>query len=409
MSGSFLSAPASDERTAPPLRRVLGTVSLAWVFGSVYAMTTTSQAITVFAGKLGASNFQFGLLTAIPFIAALLSVPGAVLSECIGRCKPVFLSAFYVQRSMWFLIALAPVWMLTHPNVLPATCALPCFLCLLFAAHASGSVGVPSYLSWMGDVVPSRIKGNYFARRRQLGNLTALPAAVFVGWLLDRQTGSSTLAVLTTCAILFGCSAVCGLTDIHLFQFVPPTPRPAKRFSDVIGAFSQPLRDKAFLRFSFVIGWLTFAINLFGQFATLYLIEQAGASNLSAQLILVAAPMAAQLLVFRAWGKAADRIGKRPLIVAASIGLIPVSIGWCFVGPSTLWLAYILSAVTAALWAAIEVVNLNLVLEASNDSRAAGGCYAAVNTVIVNVAGCVGGLAAGFIAQALGQWHWQPI
>jgi MFS family permease len=409
LSRPLLSVASHGEQTAPPLRRMLGTVSLAWMFGSVYAMTTTSQAITVFADKLGASNFQFGLLTAIPFLAALLSVPGAVLSECLGRCKPVFLNSFYVQRGLWFLIALVPIWILTHPNFLSPGCALTCFLWLLFAAHASGSVGVPSYISWMGDVVPSRIKGNYFARRRQLGNLTALPAAVFVGWLLDRQAGNSNLAVLITCAILFGCSAICGLTDIHLFQFVPPTPRPTKRLGDVIGAFRQPLRDKAFLRFSFVIGWLTFAINLFGQFATLYLIERAGASNLSAQLILVAAPMGAQLVVFRAWGKAADRIGKRPLIIVAAIGLIPVSIGWCFVGASTLWLAYILSALTAALWAAIEVVNLNLVLEASSDSRAAGGCYAAVNTVIVNVAGCLGGLGAGFVAQALEHWTWRPI
>ena len=176
----------------------------------------------------------------------------------------------------------------------------------------------------------------------------------------------------------------------------------------MIGAFRQPLHDKAFLRFSFVIGWLTFAINLFGQFATLYLIERAGASNLSAQLILVATPMGAAGRVLR-WGKAADRIGKRPLIVAATMGLIPISIGWCFVSAGTLWLAYILSALTAALWAAIEVVNLNLVLEASSDSRAAGGCYAAVNTVIVNVAGCLGGLGAGFVAQALEHWTWQPI
>ena len=85
VSRPLLSVAPQNERNAPPLRRVLGTISLAWVFGSVYAMTTTSQAITVFADKLGASNFQFGLLTAIPFIAALLSVPGAVLSECLGR------------------------------------------------------------------------------------------------------------------------------------------------------------------------------------------------------------------------------------------------------------------------------------------------------------------------------------
>ena len=119
--------------------------------------------------------------------------PARCSANAWGDSKPVFLNSFYVQRGLWFLIVLVPIWILTHPSFLSPGSALTCFLWLLFAAHASGSVGVPSYLSWMGDVVPSRIKGNYFARRRQLGNLTALPAAVFVGWLLDRQAGNSNL------------------------------------------------------------------------------------------------------------------------------------------------------------------------------------------------------------------------
>jgi MFS family permease len=127
-------------------------------------------------------------------------------------------------------------------------------------------------------------------------------------------------------------------------------------------------------------------------------------------MILVATPMVAQLLVLGIWGRAADRMGKRPLLILSSIGLAPVALGWCFVMPGGLWLGYFLSAAGAALWAAVEVVNMNLVLESASMENETGGgsSYAAVNMVIINVAGCLGGLAAGLVAQMLSQWHWQP-
>jgi len=37
-----------------------------------------------------------------------------------------------------------------------------------------------------------------------------------------------------------------------------------------------------------------------------------------------------------------------------------------------------------------------------------GSAYVAVNCVIVNIAGCLGGLAAGLIAQELQAWSWVP-
>ena len=37
-----------------------------------------------------------------------------------------------------------------------------------------------------------------------------------------------------------------------------------------------------------------------------------------------------------------------------------------------------------------------------------GGGYVAINSVIINLAGCLGGIAAGLIAQTLSAWDWAP-
>ncbi|MBC8109286.1 MAG: hypothetical protein H7Z14_22060, partial [Anaerolineae bacterium] len=75
---------------------------------------------------------------------------------------------------------------------------------------------------------------------------------------------------------------------------------------------------------------------------------------------------------------------------------------------TALWIGYALAAAGAARWAGVEVANFNLVLEfsGSDEHGAPGTSYVAVNSVIINLAGCAGGLASGFVAQSLKNWAW---
>lgn len=401
------SVPA-DRQAERPLRNTLGILTLSGVFWCVWFNTTTGTPLTLFAQKLGASNFEFGLLTALPFLASLMSIPGSFWIERTGRRKGPFLWSLYSQRLMWGPIALAPLFLASRFGLSGPGAALDLFLVLVFLMYAVGSVGGPAWLSWMSDVVPSRLNGKYFSRRRQWGILVAAPTAAFVGWFLDHCVPDDAHAVLGWCAIFFLCAAVCGLADIHMHQYLPARDRPPRQSLRLVETFGQPLRDRPFLIASALIAALTFALTFLGQFATLFLLNQIGAGNMTVQMALVVAPMVGQWLLLGAWGRAADRAGKRPLLVLAAIGLLPVGLGWCFVTRGNLWLAYLLSAAGAALWTGVEVVNMNLVLEKSANRRQGAGGYAAVNSVIVNVAGCLGGLVAGAIAQALTNWHWQP-
>ena len=398
-------------------RRSMGLITLGWIFGSVWLTATTGSPTTVFLKELGASPFQFGLVAALPFVASLLSLPASLLIECTGERKKIFLYGLYLQRLLWFPIALLPLWLVSHHGSAAAPGAMRLFLLLVFIMHAAGAAGGPAWVSWMADVVPDRVRGKYFSRRRQWGLVSAIPTALLAGWMLDKcSAAGDAMTTLRWCAIVFMCAAVFGVADIHLFQYLPDAPKAPRRGLGLLRALGGPLRDRQFLWFAAFVGTLTFAVGFMHQFVTLYLLDKkhVGLSSGATQLVVLVVPMAAQFLALPVWGRAVDRMGKKPVLAIAAMGMAPVALGWCLLGPHNLWLAFVLAAAHVVLWSGIEIANFNLVLEMSGSDSAAsktggGSAYVAVNTVIVNVAGCLGGIAAGLIAQGLKDWAWAPV
>src|SRR5204862_5379585 len=195
----------SSDRPAPEgaARRSMEIITLGWLFGSVWNTATTGSPATVFLKELDASPFQFGVVAALPFIASLLSLPASLLIERTGARKKIFLYTLYFQRLLWFPIALVPLWLVSRYGAAGAPGAMRVFLLLMFIMHAAGAAGGPAWVSWMADGVPERLRGKYFSRRRQWGVVSAVPAALLAGWMLDRCCAAcDSITVLRWCEIL---------------------------------------------------------------------------------------------------------------------------------------------------------------------------------------------------------------
>ncbi|HZZ42244.1 MAG TPA: MFS transporter [Tepidisphaeraceae bacterium] len=410
---------SSPNNPAPQtLRRTLSLITLAWLFGSVWFNATSGTPYTNFAKSLNCSAFEFGLLAAIPYLASLINIPASLLTEATGQRKLLFLLGLYGQRLLWIPIALVPLYMV-HLHGVTRSATLT-FLFLILIMQLSGAVGGPAWLSWMGDIVPTRAAGRYFAARRVWGTFSAIPSALVAGLLLDRYTNTAPLFTsMSWCAAILIVAALFGIADIATFHWVPEVRRPPQKGIHLLQSMRAPLHDRNFLRFGAYVATITFAISFMGQFVTLYILDMLSSNgnplthtNTLTQLMVIVAPSVAQLLVFPIWGRCADRMGKRPLLILAGLGLVPVAVGWCFVTAEHIWLGYVLSALGAAFFAGVEVANLNLVLELSVPGQSPGSGssgYIAVNSVIVNLAGCLGGISSGLIAQSLQNHHFHII
>lgn len=388
------------------VRRAMRFVSVAWVFGAVWITATGGAPLALFAQDLGASRREFGVLAALPALTTLFSPLGTLLADRFGRRKLIFIVGLYSQRLVWLVLAPVVLYLLHLCAPGHSQPALMLFLLLMFLQNVGSSIGGVPWTSWMADIVPERLRGRYFNRRRQFGILSAIPTACIVGWWLDHRVDpTDPAAMLRTCALIFSMSAVFGMADIASFHFIPDIPLPPKKGLRMLATLSEPLHHRQFLVAVGFTATMTFALGFMGQFVTLYLIDRVRATNFQTQVMLLILPMIAQLLVLPIWGKASDRMGKKPLLVLSGLGMVLPGLGWCFLTGHDIWFGYFVAGLGAAMYAGIETANQNLVIEMSVGS---GSSYVAANSIITSIAACLGGFASGMVAQALGDWHWRP-
>lgn len=216
----------SEPKTAPPtpasridIRTHLPTITLTWVFGAFWLWTVSGAALTRFATELHTPEWGFGVLSGIPFVAALFQFVGLYMQRPgVGR-KTFFLWTVTSARFMWCITALIPWVLPNHPDIwwiLMSIC--------IFTAWSLNHMGGPAWMSWMADIIPHKVRGRYFATRYRIGIIMGLIATLLIGYTLtyvQQKSGSDTHLILKVTSIIIGFSGLMGMLDPLLFKSVP--------------------------------------------------------------------------------------------------------------------------------------------------------------------------------------------
>ncbi|MBT3201314.1 MAG: MFS transporter [Phycisphaerales bacterium] len=375
-------------------------VTAAWMMGIIWMFAVSGSRLNLFGRMLGFNDFHFGLMTALTFLATFAQLAATILVERSGLKKNQFLFCGLVSRFLWIVIAAIP---LIFP--LPSPWAIWSMLTLVLLSAMMLSMATPAWHTWMGDLIPRRIRGRYFATRNAFTLLVKIPVVVFLGLLLDQITNPNpsgigdpiiTAAMQPTllwviCGIFFA-AGLLGMGDIALFfrirEVVGTTPdkprepavdirvKPRQNSSIVAMAghslrylqaviaqlLIDPLRDPVFRRYVAYSATITFAASVSGQYFWRTLLENYKFGQLGSDVLFVVMGPLASLMSLRMTGRLLDKWGRRPVLLFGTSIIIFTTLPYFFATRHTPapqfvieWCNSIVSTV-AGLWGRGDIV-----------------------------------------------------
>lgn len=283
--------------------------------------------LAAFALLLGASNFQIGVMIAIPFMVQPLQIFAVMAVEKAQMRKIYAVISYFVAYSMWIPISILPFLMET-PNAGAVSLMLG-FIGLRGMANAFVNT---SWNGWLRDIVPQDIMGKFFARRLQLATVASVVAAIggaaFIDWW--KESGPAAEIFGYSYAMLFG-SILFGFTAVGFMARIPE-PRmmvPDGPRRSVAESLKRPLRDRNFrqlIKFTFL--W-NFVAHLAVPFFTVYMLVVLEMSLTTVVALGVLSQMA-NVFFLRIWGPLVDQYGSKVVLSLCSSLYFLVILGWTF-------------------------------------------------------------------------------
>ncbi len=339
---------ASHDR--PNLRRDLKLITadgLAW--SVMVGCGETYLAAMVLA--LGLGELAAGLVASIPLVCgATLQLISPFAVHRLGSHRKWVLICAFIQAMAFVPLMLAAI----HGSM--PTWAV--FLAVSFY-WAGGWGAAAGWNTWVGTLVPRRIRTRYFALRNRAIQATTLVALTTGAALLDsfERAGHPLMGFM----IAFGLATLCRLISCgFLWRQSEPTPMPEGHrvvpLREMLGRFRGG-RDGRLLGYMLMV---QMAVQISGPFFNPYMLAQLEFHYWS-YLGLIAVAYVSKIGTMHVLGTSGSRLGAQTILRIGGVGMVPLSAMW-IVSDSYGWLMLVQVA-AGCLWGFYEFATFLLLLE----------------------------------------------
>ena len=350
------------------------------------------------------------------FIAGLLSFMGAPPATCalIGAfpqlgCVMQLISPFLFERlrrrkGCIILCCFGFRFLLGMAGVIP----------LLFSGGGTGAV-VPIYLvaflmagfvtpglsQWIMDLAPGEKRGSFFAKRDILSSALSAGIILLMSRLLDGRiaVGKPQEGYL----IVFSTVAFLAIVDALLLTRITE-PRESKTMKLMPQDLLRPFVNRRFRPIIVFIALWFFTQNLSSGFLAVY---QLTVLKLDHSMIAAMALISSALGIVMSfvWGRVADKVGFKRLMLYGCMLMAVGYMGWCFLPVSRAYLAPLVQCVTMAGSGAYGMANLNIQYQLSPEEGKTAylGVTAAVSNLMGYAAVLLGAQAQPLLANSFGR------
>lgn len=339
---------------------------------------------SAFALFLRATAPQVALLSTLPaLLGSLAQLLSAWLGRRLGKRRPLVLLGASVQALAWLPLLTLPFWL--------SGTAVPFLLVFITVYFAGANLAAPQWTSIMGDLVPERRRGRFFARRTRLTAITTFAALLTAGALLHVLDirGSTVGGFVLVFAVAF-CARLVSIYHLARMHEPPSQPAPA-------GApdrdWLNPVRDSGALWFSLYFMLMQGSVAIAGPFFAVYMLRDLHFSYLQFTAVTGTAVLV-QFLTLSTWGRISDVFGNR-LILRVTSMLVPI-LPLLWIMSENFWYLLALQSVSGLAWAGLSLSAGNLLFDLVPSRQRA--TYAAFHNVATALGVFVGGMfGAGLV------------
>lgn len=344
--------------------------------------------LSAFALFLKASTPQMGLLASLPsLLASLVQLLSAWLGRWTGQRKLIILTGVMIQTLAWLPLMILPMLFRDY--------AVPLMIACVVLYHCGAHLAAPQWSSLMGDIVPDRRRGRFFARRTGIVSIVTFVALMVGGLIL--QVSTEREATLQGFIILFSIAMLARLTTFyHLSKMHDPSGQVAAMEVPVGQGWWQRLRQSHFVRFSIFFALAQFSVAIASPFFTVYMLRDL---EFSYVMFMCNSGMAvlAQFLTLNRWGRISDVFGNRRILAATGILIPLMPLLWVF--SANFWYLLFVQAVSGLAWAGFSLSASNFLYDLiARDKRAT---YLAIHNVLASIGIFAGAILGGFLGSIL--------
>jgi MFS family permease len=400
------------ELTPEQIRRGLKISIGEGAFATVHLTLTSGIFLIGYALLLGVNDFQLGLLAALPFLAQMVQPFSALLVQNLKERKAFTLAGSVFFRGIWILLIFLPFILLSKDY------KVSLFLFIIALSAIVNNFTTVTWLSWMADLVPEKIRGRYFGIRNSILQVVTMavyfggaklidyyrslkPAQVHFG-LFDFSGFTNLSALGFTLIFSIGVFAAICAGLLLYFQPEPLFHRMPNRarFRDLL----TPFKDKDYQKLIRFFVWWSLTVGIAAPFWGAHMLKNLHLDYYLISLFSIAAG-AISLISQPFWGKMIDRYGCKPVLKFNLIFILFIPYLWLFVTPQNYFLLWVDALMSGIFWTGFNLAIFTIVLQISPRE---GRPYFLASTYFVNglftfLASFIGGV----IANQLSFFKWQ--
>ncbi|UEG54770.1 MFS transporter [Mucilaginibacter daejeonensis] len=392
----------SEKISAVQLNRGLDLVIADGLSAEAMVVFTSGTFLTAMALNMGATNFQLGILAALPTFTTMFQLAAIWMVQRFNNRKAVTALFNFLARLPLLAIGVIPFLFTKGTSV-------QVLIMLLFFQHIFGDIGGAAWNSWMKDLIPGERLGSFFSKRSRLAqtlNVTlSLATAVGIDYVKTHYPHYEIL----TYNLLFMLGGVLGMISVGLLLRTPE-PKAAVINDKLFTLFSKPLRNTNFRNLLIFNSFWAFALNLATPFFAVYMMRTLGISV--AYIIgLGIVGQISSIISLKLWGRYSDRFSNKNIIGICGPTYVACIIAFAFTampGNSNAMLTmlaviHILSGVSTA---GINLAISNIGIKLAPNSEAIA--YISTKNMLVaffsTIAPMIGGSLADFFASHQLNW-----